>query len=154
MISLMKILHILAAVLLLGNLIMAPFWRRRLAAGGDLQTRAAANRSVRLADLLFTLPGWVVVLATGIIIAVQGGFFRQGWIHISLLLFVGWIVMWHVFVLRARKAMLAEANEATSSGQPSEELARHERQWARWSYLSALVAILILVLMVLQPFSS
>ena len=37
--------HVLAVVVLLGNLLMAPFWRKRLAALGE--ARAAANRSVR-----------------------------------------------------------------------------------------------------------
>ena len=59
---LMKIVHVLAVVVLLGNLLMAPFWRKRLAAVGGAQARATANRSVRMADLIFTLPGWVVVL--------------------------------------------------------------------------------------------
>ena len=67
---LMKIVHVLAVVVLLGNLLMAPFWRKRLAAVGGAQARATANRSVRMADLIFTLPGWVVVLATGIMLIV------------------------------------------------------------------------------------
>src|SRR5262245_11744340 len=107
MYSLMKIVHVLAVVVLLGNLLMAPFWRKRLTAVGGVQARAAANRSVRVADLIFTLPGWVVVLATGIMLIIQRGL-RGGWLHLSLLLFLGWLVLWHVLVLRARKAMIVQ----------------------------------------------
>lgn len=147
---LLKMVHILAAVVLLGNLLMAPFWRRRLASHGDLQVRALANRTVRLADVAFTLPGWVLVLVTGLMLAIRGGFSNYGgWLHLSLTLFVGWVVVWHVFVLRARKAMLTASSTAVDSGQASEDLLRYERQWARWSYLSALLVMLILVLMVL-----
>jgi uncharacterized membrane protein len=150
MIDLLKILHILAVVVLLGNLLMAPFWRKRLAMSGSPQARVAANRSVRLADLLFTLPGWVVILATGIVLSHHTGW-RRGWLHISLFLFLVWLGLWHVFTLRARKAMIARADEAIASGQTATELAQYERQWVQWSYLSALVAVLILILMVAQP---
>jgi uncharacterized membrane protein len=148
---LMKILHVLAVVVLLGNLLMAPFWRKRLAALGGAQARAAANRSVRVADLMFTLPGWVVVLATGIMLIIYRGM-QGGWLHLSLLLFLGWLILWHVLVLRARKAMIAQAEEATSGGQAPVELAQHERQWQQWSYISAGIVVLILILMVMRPF--
>lgn len=151
--KILKILHILAAVVLLGNLIMAPFWRKRMAISDGLQARADANRSVRVADFLFTLPGWVVGLVTGLIMAIRGDFFRSGgWLHVSVLLFLVWLVAWHAGTMRARKAMIAQANEAVASGQATEALTQHERQWARWSYISALVAVLILILMVVRPF--
>jgi uncharacterized membrane protein len=147
---LMKILHVLAVVVLLGNLLMAPFWRKRLAALGGVQARAAANRSVRVADLIFTLPGWVVVLATGIMLIIYRGM-QGGWLHLSLLLFLGWLIFWHMLVLRARKAMIAQAEEAISSKQAPAELAQHERQWQQWSYLAAGIVVLILILMIAQP---
>src|SRR5215467_14568055 len=155
---LMRVVHVLAVVVLLGNLLMAPFWRKRLAALGGVQARAAANRSVRVADLIFTLPGWVVVLATGImlLIAQHGWPSPHYWLDLSLLLFLGWLVLWHVLVLRARKAMLVQADEVAASPQiPTErmtELGEHERQWQRWSYVSAALVILILILMVTRPF--
>src|SRR5215467_7405121 len=152
---LMRVVHVLAVVVLLGNLLMAPFWRKRLATLGGPQARAAANRSVRLADLVFTLPGWLVVLATGIMLSMARGW-HGGWLHVSLLLFLGWLVLWHVLVLRARKGMIVQADEVAASPQiPTErmtELGEHERQWQRWSYVSAALVILILILMVTRPF--
>jgi uncharacterized membrane protein len=148
----LKVVHVLAVVVLLGNLLMAPFWRKRLAALGGVQARAAANRSVRVADLIFTLPSWVVVLATGIMLIIYRDMgMRGGWLHLSLLLFLGWLVFWHILVLRARKAMIAQAEEAASGGQAPAELAQHERQWQQWSYLAAGIVVLILILMVIQP---
>ncbi len=152
---LIRVVHVLAVVVLLGNLLMAPFWRKRLAALGGAQARAAANRSVRVADLIFTLPGWVVVLATGIVMIITRGW-THGWLDLSLALFLGWLVLWHVLVLRARKAMIVQADEVAANPQiPTErvtELAQHERQWQWWSYLSAAIVILILILMVTKPF--
>jgi uncharacterized membrane protein len=148
---LMKILHVLAVVVLLGNLLMAPFWRKRLAALGGAQARAAANRSIRVADFMFTLPGWVVVLATGIMLIIYRGM-HGGWLQLSLLLFLGWLVLWHVLVLRARKTMIAQAEDAIGKEQVPAELAQHEREWQQWSYVSAGVVVLILILMVTRPF--
>jgi uncharacterized membrane protein len=150
---LIRVVHILAVVVLLGNLFMAPFWRKRLAALGGAQARAVANRSVRIADFAFTLPGWVVVLATGIMLIIAGGWpSPHGWLDLSLALFLGWLVLWHILVLRTRKAMITQAQEAAGGGQASTELARHERQWQLWTYLSAAIVILILALMVTKPF--
>ena len=149
---LMKILHVLAVVVLLGNLLMAPFWRKRLVALGGVQARAAANRSIRVADLMFTLPGWVVVLVTGIVLSINRGWKLPISLNISMLLFLGWLVLWHVLVLRARKAMIAQAEEAASGGQAPAELVQHEHQWQQWSYVSAGLVVLILILMVAQPF--
>ena len=150
---LIRVLHILAVVLLLGNLLMAPFWRKRLAAAGGAQARAVANRSVRVADLLFTLPGWVVVLATGIVQIVTRGWPRpHGWLDLSLSLFLVWLVLWHVLVLRARKAMITQAEAAAAGGPALAELAQHEQRWQRWSYVSAALVGLMLILMVLRPF--
>ena len=152
---LIRVVHVLAVVVLLGNLLMAPFWRKRLAALGGPQARAVANRSVRIADFAFTLPGWVVVLATGIMLSIARKW-QGGWLHLSLLLFLGWLVWWHILVLRARKAMLVQADDVAASPQiPTErvtELEEHERQWQRWSYVSAAIVILILILMVTKPF--
>jgi len=148
-----KVVHVLAVVVLLGNLLMAPFWRKRLAALGGAQARAAANRSVRVADLLFTLPGWVVVLATGIMLIMARGWHSpHGWLDLSLVLFLGWLVLWHVLVLRTRKAMILQADEAAGGGQAPAELAQHERRWQLWSYVSAALVVLILILMVTQRF--
>ena len=153
---LIRVVHILAVVVLLGNLLMAPFWRKRLAALGGAQARAVANRSVRIADFAFTLPGWVVVLATGIMLSIARGWpSPHGWLDLSLALFLGWLVLWHVLVLRARKAMLVQADEVAASPQiPTErvtELEQYECQWQRWSYISAAIVIIILVLMVTKP---
>jgi uncharacterized membrane protein len=148
---LMRVVHLLAVVVLLGNLLMAPFWRKRLAALGGAHARAAASRSVRVADLIFTLPGWVVVLASGIMLIIYRGM-QGGWLHLSLVLFLGWLILWHVLVLRARKAMIAQAEEAASGGQAPAELAQHEHQWQQWSYVSAGIVVLILILMVTRPF--
>src|SRR2546428_13658891 len=147
---LMRVVHILAVAVLLGNLLMAPFWRKRLAALGGVQARAAANRSIRAADLLFTLPGWAAVLATGIMLIIYRGM-HGGWLHLSLLLFLGWLIFWHMLVLRSRTAMITQAEEAASGGQAPAELAQHERQWQQWSYLAAGIAVLILILMVAKP---
>jgi len=149
---LMKILHVLAVVVLLGNLLMAPFWRKRLVALGGAQARAAANRSIRTADLMFTLPGWVVLLVTGIVLSINRGWKLAISLDISMALFLVWLILWHVFVLRARKAMIAQAEEAASGGQAPTDLAQQESQWQQWSYISAGIVVLILLLMVTQPF--
>ena len=132
---------------------MAPFWRKRLAALGGVQAQAAANRSVRVADLMFTLPGWVVVLATGIMLIIYRGGMQGGWLHLSLFAFPAVGSSSGMCSSYARKAMIARPEETVSGGQALPvELAQHEHQWQQWSYISAGIVVLILILMVMRPF--
>ena len=59
-------LHILSAVVFLGNIITAAFWKVRADRSGNLEAIAATARSVSLADLFFTLPGLAGLLITGV----------------------------------------------------------------------------------------
>jgi len=93
-----------------------------------------------------------VLLVTGIVLSINRGWKLPISLHISMVLFLAWLILWHVLVLRARKAMIAQAQEAASGGQASADLAQHERQWQQWSYISAGIVVLILILMVTRPF--
>ncbi len=66
MLQVLLALHILAAVVFVGNIITAAFWKVRADRSGNLEAIAITARSLLQADYVFTAPGIVVLLATGI----------------------------------------------------------------------------------------
>ena len=66
-------IHILAAVIFLGNLITTAFWKVRADRSGNLENMAMTSRSVLLADYVFTGPGIATLLVTGILLAGLSG---------------------------------------------------------------------------------
>ncbi len=66
MLQVLLALHILAAVVFVGNIITAAFWKVRADRSGNLETIAITARSLLQADYVFTAPGIVVLLVTGI----------------------------------------------------------------------------------------
>ena len=66
MLQVLLVLHILAAVVFVGNIITAAFWKAQADRSENLETIAITARSLLKADYIFTAPGIVVLLVTGI----------------------------------------------------------------------------------------
>jgi uncharacterized membrane protein len=63
--ELLKTIHILGVILLLGNITITAWWKSMANRTGDARIIAFAQRQVTLTDFLFTLPGAVLIVATG-----------------------------------------------------------------------------------------
>ena len=81
-------IHILAAVIFLGNIITTAFWKARADKSGNLEHMAMTSRSILLADYVFTGPGITTLLVTGILLAGLSGWerFQEMWLGLSLAL--------------------------------------------------------------------
>ncbi len=64
--SILLAIHLLAAVIFLGNIITAAFWKTRADRSGSLEAIALTTRAVLQADYVFTGPGIGLLLVTGI----------------------------------------------------------------------------------------
>lgn len=146
--------------------VFAGFWLAAAAFGGtvvravgrrspDLAGRVAALRvGARLATV-FGLPGALLVGATGIWIVVRSPeWLKQGWVHVSLTL---WVVIFalNFFYSGPRLKKLLAAGEASlAAGAPNAEFQRlaASQAPARIADLSALALVVFIVLMVLKPF--
>src|SRR6188474_3607230 len=78
----LKVIHILAVVMCIGNIVTGVFWHKHAERTRDPRLIAHAMAGVIRSDRLFTMPGVFLILASGIFAAVQGGFpiLRTGWI--------------------------------------------------------------------------
>jgi uncharacterized membrane protein len=150
----MKVLHIFAVVIFLGNIITGVFWHRHAARTRDPRLLAHTVDGVIRSDRLFTMPGIVVIIGSGIVAAVQAGFplLRTGWILWTLILFgiSGLMFMFFVAPLQKKLRALAE----TGAAQGSFDYDAYHRVAKRWEIagtIATLTPAIGLVLMVLKP---
>ena len=68
-----KLLHIVAVIAFLGNITTGLFWHIDAARTRDPRLLAHTMDGIIRSDRLFTMPGVIVIVATGIATAVIGG---------------------------------------------------------------------------------
>jgi uncharacterized membrane protein len=150
----LKLAHVLAVVLFLGNITTGVFWKAHADATRDPRIIAHALVGIIRSDRLFTIPGVVAIVAFGIAAALAGDLplLRTGWILWSLVLFTisGFAFMSRVAPLQRRMAVVAQAG--VESGQ-MDWSAYHSlsTSWAIWGGVALLAPLAAAALMVLKP---
>lgn len=150
----LKVLHIVAVVLFLGNIITGVFWHRHAARTRDPHLLAHAVEGVIRSDRLFTMPGVLAIIATGVLAALQAGLplLKTGWILWSLVLFGISGFLFGAQVAPLQRKLLALAKAGSSNG--SFDYGAYHRLATRWEImgtLATLTPLAALVLMVLKP---
>ena len=154
MFLLIKLLHIIAVIAFVGNITTGIFWHAHAARTRDPKLIAYTMGGIIRSDRLFTIPGVIVIIVTGIAAAIYGNFpiLRTGWILWTLILFIvsGLIFMIRVAPLQRQLRALAEA--AAQSG--TFDYARYRAlavRWEVWGAAALLAPLAGLALMVLKP---
>ena len=153
MLQLLLALHILAAVVFVGNIITGAFWKVRADRSGNLETIAITARSLLQADYVFTAPGIVVLLATGIWMVGLSDWarFQEPWLGGSFVLLIITGVIWLAVLLPQQRRMVRLAQEGADAGVLGPEYRRAGRIWSMFGGIATLLPILILFLMVFKP---
>jgi uncharacterized membrane protein len=131
----MKLLHVVAVIAFLGNIATGLFWHVHAARTRDARLLAHTMDGIIRSDRLFTIPGVVVIIASGVTAAVIGGLplLRTGWILWTLVLFgiSGLIFMSLVAPLQRRLFSLAQAGSAQGNFDYA-GYAKLARRWEFW----------------------
>ena len=146
-------LHIAAAVIFLGNLITAAFWKVRADRSGSLETMAAAAKSVLLADYVFTGPGIVGMLVTGVLMVGMTGWerFQEPWLSASLVLLIVTGIIWLGVLIPLQLRMVRLSLDGAARGFMDPAYTRTSRLWSIFGGVATLLPVIILFLMVLRP---
>jgi len=150
----MKVLHIVAVVLFLGNIITGVFWHRHAARTRDPRLLAHTVEGVIRSDRLFTMPGVFVIIGTGVVAAMQAGLplLKTGWIAWSLVMFAISGLLFGMQVAPLQRRLLALAQAGASKG--SFDYNAYHRVAVRWEIMgtiATLTPLIALVLMVMKP---
>jgi uncharacterized membrane protein len=144
---LVKVVHVLAAIVAVGANVTYAFWLHR--AERDRERLIWSIEGVRRLDRKFANPGYIVVLISGIAMVLTGGYrFDQGWIATAIVLYVLTAILGIGAFAPAIRRQLAEAETDPAS----EAYAAAARRVNLLGRLTTAIVALIVFLMVTKPF--
>lgn len=152
-----KLLHILGAVLFLGNLIVTAAWMTWAVQRKDSSVVAFASAGVNQADQWFSSPGVILLLFNGLAMTALAyggwlGFTTTGWILAGLILLVASAVVFAAGIRRYQVAMMRISSEAAQAGAPlPAEFSGVFRKWAFWGIVATILPLIALYFMVAKP---
>ena len=150
----LKLLHVVAVVLFLGNITTGLFWKVHGDRSRNPVIIAHTLDGIIRSDRWFTIPGVVVIIAAGVAAALVGGLplLRTGWISISIALFV---ISGLAFVLRVAPLQQQLLGLAQATGDPNrfdwDGYRKLSRAWKFWGEVALFTPAAAFVLMVLKP---
>lgn len=152
--KLLIFLHVLGAVMFLGNIMTAAFWKIRAEVSGDVPSLNRIARNVMAADYAFTLPGIVLLLATGGWMAESAGYSLAAWswLTASLALFLVTGLLWLLVLLPCQRQMIRESALSAAEGRMSAAYRKASRRWDIFGTVALLIPLLVLYLMTAKPF--
>ncbi|MBD0383584.1 DUF2269 family protein [Paenibacillus sedimenti] len=147
-------LHVLGAVLFLGNIITAAFWKVRAHYGKqDLHNIHLTVKNIMLADYIFTVPGILLLLIPGHIMAFQLGYslLTWNWVSVSLILFSISGIMWLFILLPLQRKMIRFSEDSLRLGEQTAAYRMVSKKWDIYGTVATIVPLITLVLMVWKP---
>ena len=126
--SSLKALHVLAAILFVGNVIVTGIWAAIFFRARRTHDFSIAARAIVFTDWIFTVGGGAMLTITGVSLAVGRGYPVWGtpWIRQAIIALVLSTIMWLVLLVPAQRIMLhVVANVADE--------ARLVRAYSRWN---------------------
>lgn len=150
MYQLLKLIHLLAVILFLGNIITGLFWKAHADRTRDVRFIAHTISGIIRSDRWFTIPGVVVITVAGFLAAIQAGLpiLRTGWILWSVIAFSlsGIAFAWRVAPLQKQLLSL------TSATAPLDWTVYRAKsiQWELWGLFATVLPLIAVVLMVIK----
>jgi uncharacterized membrane protein len=146
-----KLLHILGAILLVGNIVITGVWMFMAERTNNSDVMRFAARMVNWADVFFTVPGIFLLITNGDILSEQwGGIFHVSWIVASLALFAFSGIVWIGLLLRYQNILIT-LSESMGGEKGSPEFFNVLHKWYFWGAIATVLPLISLVLMFLKP---
>jgi uncharacterized membrane protein len=149
----LKSLHVVSVVLFLGNIITGVFWKFHADRTGDLRARAQALDGIIGSDRWFTMPGVVLIIVTGVALALIGHIplLSTKWIAWSLVLFGISGAAFSFRVAPLQKKLLANVRAGLAAQWDEGAYLQLSRSWEIWGAVATLSPLIAVFLMVMKP---
>ncbi len=151
--SYLKLIHLVAVVLFMGNIITGLFWMAFAVKTKDLKIMNHTIKGIIKAERYFTIPGVIVITTGGFLAAIYGRIpiLGTGWIFWSLVLFS---ISGLVFSFKTA-ALQTKIYKLTISTTPSGDFNwaifhKIYLEWSRWRLIGILAPLAAFVMMTLK----
>lgn len=144
-----KLIHVLAVIFFVGNIVIAIFWKIHGDKSGDPEIIAHTIRGIISSDKIFIMPSVGILILTGFGTAGIGLLptFETGWILWGLILVIISGLAFMTKVVPLQKDLL---KIASSDSFDKERYATISRQWNIWGSISTIAPIIAIIFMVLK----
>lgn len=151
--DILKFLHVLGVVLLVGNVTITAFWKVFADRTGDAKVVAYAQRLVTLCDWVFTLAGIVLIVAGGYGMAViqHRHVFEERWLILGQLLFLVSGLIWLFLLIPLQIRLARQARLSGESGKIPASYWRDGRIWLVWGIIATIPLVAAIYVMVTKP---
>ena len=147
----LKLLHIFAVIIFMGNIITGLFWMHIAVKSKDPKIISHSIKGVIKSDRLFTIPGVIFITLGGFMAAISGRLplLHTGWIFWSIVLFSisGLAFAWKVAPLQKKIKNLTSNHSGDFDWTFFKKV---YSQWELWGLFSLLTPFAALVMMVLK----
>ena len=150
----LKILHVAAVVIFLGNLVTGILWKLHGDETKDPVIIRHTMAGLIRADRWFTIPGVVVILIAGFGAALIGGLplLRTRWILAGTILFAISGLAYTRQVVPLQRQMLAVARSGVESATFDwDEYRALSRRWNVWGTIALIAPVLAMIGMIAKP---
>jgi uncharacterized membrane protein len=147
-------LHVLGAVLFLGNIVTGAFWKVRAHYGKqDLMAIHLTVKNIMLADYVFTIPGILLLLIPGYLMAANLGYslIAWNWVSAALLLFSVSGLLWLFILIPLQRKMIRYSEESVKADRQTEAYKRVSKKWDIFGSIGTILPLISLILMVWKP---
>jgi uncharacterized membrane protein len=148
-----KLIHLIAIVFYLGNIISGLFWMRFANKTKNLEVIRHTIQGISLADRYFAMPGVLIITIFGLLAAIYGHIpiMGSGWIAWSITVFIlsGIAFMGRVVPLQKKIKNLV-MNTKTPSDLNWEKYMGLIKHWNAWVLIAFLLSFSAFVMMVLK----
>jgi len=150
---LLKLLHIAAVIIFLGNIITGHFWMHLAMRSRDVNIIRHSVSGIMRSDRIFTMPAVVIIIVAGILSAFYGNIpvFRTGWIIWSIALFsLSGVIFSTKLSVLLRKMKELSNDQHSNNEQEWVTINNLYRQWNMWALAAIMLPLAALVMMVLK----
>jgi uncharacterized membrane protein len=149
----LKALHVVSVVLFLGNIITGVFWKVHADRSGDLRVREQAILGLIRSDQFFTVPGVLLIIATGVAMALLAHLpmLRTFWIGWSLALFGVSGLAFATKVGPLQKKLHLNVSAGLAGTWNETEYHGLSKSWEIWGAVATAAPLIALFLMVMKP---
>ncbi|HMI79013.1 MAG TPA: DUF2269 family protein [Ferruginibacter sp.] len=147
----LKLIHLIAVMIFLGNIITGLFWMSIAVKTKDLNIINFTMKGIRKADRYFTIPGVIIITAGGFLAAIYGHIpiLRTGWILWSIIMFSvsGLVFSFRLAPLQKKIYALTVNNRDNFDWKYFNKL---HLEWDIWGIIALLTPLAALVMMTLK----
>jgi len=147
-------LHVLGALLFLGNILITAFWKLYSDFSRSTESVYFSSKKVLIADLLFTLPGIILLSVTGNLMAVRLGYPMNelNWLTLSNWLFMITGIIWLAVLVPLQFRMVNISREDHRQGSISSRYKVTNLYWSIFGVTATVLPLFVLYLMTAKPF--